>query len=185
MQHRKQNYRTQHFRRIFALALGATLSLGLTARPALADMKIALIIPQKLIATCQAGKEAAEKLKVKKDGAQKKLDAKAEELKDYEADVRKRVALLNADEKKKVGEDLERQQRDAQRMKEDLERELQKSEQEILGVVNQFLGKIINDFGEQNAYDLILDASAAVYFSDTPDVTEAVIKLADEQYKKK
>ena len=37
----------------------------------------------------------------------------------------------------------------------------------------------------QNGYDLILDASAAVYFSDTPDVTEDVIKLADGQYKKK
>jgi outer membrane protein len=185
MQHRKQNYRTQNYRKILALALGVALSLGWSATAALADMKIALIIPQKLIATCDAGKEAAEKLKVKKDAAQKKLDAKAEELKDYEADVRKRIALLNADEKKKVGEDLERQQRDAQRMKEDLERDLQKSEQEILGVVNQFLGKIINDFGEQNGYDLILDASAAVYFSDTPDVTEAVIKLADDQYKKK
>jgi outer membrane protein len=177
-------HRTQTYMKIFALALGATLAFGWTAGTAHAEMKIALIIPQKLIATCQAGKDAAEKLKVKKDAAQKKLDAKAEELKKYEADARKRVALLKDDEKKKVGEDLERQQRDAQRMKEDLERDLQKSEQEILGTVNQFLGKIINDFGEQNGYDLILDASAAVYFSDTPDVTEAVIKLADSQYKK-
>ena len=182
-----QDHMPNH-RKLLAIVLGAALSIGtvvLPAAPALADMKIALIIPQKLIATCQAGKDAADKLKVKKDAAQKKLDAKAEELKDYEAAARKRIALLSADEKKKVGEDLERQQRDAQRMKEDLERELQKSEQEILGGVNQFLGKVINEFGEQNDYDLILDASAAVYFSDTPDVTEAVIKLADAQYKKK
>jgi outer membrane protein len=179
-----QHHQPRH-RKLVSLVLGAALLLGASARTALADMKIALIIPQKLISTCQAGKDAAEKLKARKDAAQKKLDAKAEELKDYEADVRKRVALLNADEKKKVGEDLERQQRDAQRMKEDLERDLQKAEQEILGGVNQFLGKVINDFGEQNDYDLILDASAAVYFSDTPDVTEAVIKLADGQYKKK
>ncbi len=180
MQHFKLNHR-----KLVSVVLAAAFVLGAGARTALADMKIALIIPQKLISTCQAGKDAAEKLKARKDAAQKKLDAKAEELKNYEADARKRLALLNADEKKNVGEDLERKQRDAQRMKEDLERELQKAEQEILGGVNQFLGKIINDFGEQNDYDLILDASAAVYFSDTPDVTEAVIKLADGQYKKK
>jgi Skp family chaperone for outer membrane proteins len=69
-------------------------------------------------------------------------------------------------------------------MKEDLERELQKAEQEILGSVNQFLGKVINEFGEKNGYDLIIDAQATVFFSDTPDVTDEVIKLADSQYKK-
>lgn len=161
----------------FALVLAA-------AAPATAEMKIALIIPQKLIAKSQAGKDAADKLKAKKEVAQKKLDAKAEELKKQDEDARKRVMMLSAEEKKKVGEDLERQQRDGQRMKEDLERELQKAEQEILGAVNQFLGKVINEFGEKNGYDLILDAQAAVYFSDTPDVTEEVIKLADSQYKK-
>jgi len=170
-------------KRIVALCSALALVVC-AAAPAAADMKIALIIPQKLIAKSQAGKDAAEKLKAKKDAAQKKLDAKAEQLKDYEEDARKRVVMLSADEKKKVGEDLERQQRDGQRMKEDLERDLQKSEQEILGTVNQFLGKVINEFGEKNGYDLILDAQAAVYFSDTPDVTEEVIKLADSQYKK-
>jgi outer membrane protein len=170
-------------KRILALVSALALLLSVAA-PATADMKIALIIPQKLIAKSQAGKDAADKLKAKKEAAQKKLDAKAEELKKQDEDARKRVMMLSADEKKKVGEELERQQRDGQRMKEDLERELQKAEQEILGTVNQFLGKVINEFGEKNGYDLILDAQAAVYFSDTPDVTDEVIKLADSQYKK-
>lgn len=166
------------------IALCTLALLAAFAVPAHAELKIAIIIPQKIIATSKAGKAAAEKLKVKKEAAQKKLDAKGKELKDYEEGVRKRVMMLSAEEKKKVGEDLERQQRDAQRMKEDLERDLQKSEQEILGEVNLFLGKIITDFGEQNGYDLILDAQALVYFSDTPDVTDEVIKQADAQYKK-
>ena len=166
-------------------ALISALALVLSAAaPATAEMKIALIIPRKLIAKSQAGKDAADKLKAKKEAAQKKLDAKAEELKKQDEDARKRVMMLSAEEKKKVGEDLERQQRDGQRMKEDLERELQKAEQEILGSVNQFRGQVINEFGEKNGYDLILDAQAAVYFSDTPDVTDEVIKLADSQYKK-
>jgi outer membrane protein len=159
--------------------------IACSAVPATAQMKIAVIIPQKLIATSKAGKDAAETLKSKKEAAQKKLDAKAKELKAYEDDVRKRIMMLSADEKKKVGEDLETKQREAQRMKEDLERDLQNVEQEVLGEVNRFLGKIIHDFGEKNGYDLILDAQAAVYFSDTPDVTEEVISLADSQYKKK
>lgn len=170
-------------KKVVALSFSFALLLG-SAVHASAEMKIAVIIPQKLIATSKAGKDAAEQLKVKKEAAQKKLDAKAKQLKAYEDDVRKRVMMLSAEEKKKVGEDLDKQQREAQRMKEDLERDLQKAEQEILGEVNRFLGKVINDFGEANEYDLILDAQAAVYFSDTPDVTDEVIKLADSQYKK-
>ena len=89
-------------------------------------------------------------------------------------DLVKRAMVLSEEERRKAKDDFERQQRDATRMKEDLEHELQRDESEILGQVNDFLGKIIVDFGKDHGYDLILDASAALYFSDGPDVTDQV-----------
>ena len=54
------------------LALVSALALVLSAAaPAVAEMKIALIIPQKLIAKSKAGQDAAEKLKAKKEAAQR------------------------------------------------------------------------------------------------------------------
>jgi len=171
------------------LMASALLAAGLIATPVLGararadDLKIAVLVPQRLLASTKVGKQAAEKLKKKKDEAQKKLDGKAAEIKKMQDDLVKRAMVLSEEERRKAKDDFERQQRDASRMKEDLEHELQRDESEILGQVNDFLGKIIVDFGKDHGYDLILDASAALYFSDAPDVTDQVIEVADKAAK--
>ena len=91
--------------------------------------------------------------------------------------------VLSESEKLKARDQFEQQQRDAQRMKEDLERDLQKSEEEILGGVNRFLSELVVNFGKENGYDLIVDASVAVYFSDEVDVTDKLIAAANAKYK--
>jgi outer membrane protein len=172
--------------------IGSTLlAAGLVCMPILRvsaaaqDLKIAVLVPQRLLASTKVGKEAAEKLKNKKNEAQKKLDAKAAEIKQMQDDLVKRAMVLSEEERRKARDDFERKQREASRMKEDLEHELQRSENEILGQVNDFLGKVIVNFGKDHGYDLILDASAALYFSDAPDVTDQVIEVADKASKKK
>ena len=146
-------------------------------------MKIGVVITAKLLAETEIGKNAAEKLRGKKDVAQTQLDSKAGEINELKKDLEKRLMVLNADEKVKAREDFERKNRDGLRLKEDLERELQKEEQKVLGDVNQFLSKVVIDFGKTNGYDLILDASSALYFSDAPDVTDKIIAEADKAYK--
>jgi Skp family chaperone for outer membrane proteins len=62
---------------------------------------------------------------------------------------------------------------------------LQKTEQEVLAEVNEFLSGAMAEFGEQNGYDFILDAQAAVYFSKGTDITERVVEFVNEDYKPK
>jgi outer membrane protein len=159
-----------------------------TAVPAAAQessgFKIGVVITAKLLAETEIGKGAAEKLRGKKDAAQTELDRKAGEINELKKDMEKRIMVLNADEKQKAREDFERKNRDGLRLKEDLERDLQKEEQKVLGDVNQFLSKIVIDYGKSNGYDLILDASSALYFSDAPDITDKIIAEADKAYKK-
>ena len=149
------------------------------------DLKIGVVIPQRLLARSEVGQQAAEKLKARKEKAQERLDEATEELKDMQEDVMKRAMMLSAEEKQKAGEELEKKQREVARMKEDLERELQKAEQEVLGEVNEFLTGAMTEFGETNQYDLIMDGSAAVFFSEKPDVTDEVVEFVNEKYKKK
>lgn len=150
-----------------------------------ADYKIAVLVPQRLLAQTKAGQEAADRLKAKKEAAQQQLDAKANEIKDMQEDLSKRVMLLSEDERAKAREEFERQQRDAKRMKEDLERELQRVEAQVLGEVNELLSDVVIAYGKDNGYDMIIDASATLYFSDKPDITALLIKAADAAYKKK
>lgn len=164
---------------LLALALASVV-----ASPARAEeLKIAVLVPQKLLAKTKIGKNAGEELRGFKAEAQERLDAKAQELKDLQEDIKKRAMVLSDEERRKAFEEMERQQREAQRTKEDLERDLQRREAEILGVVNEFLAKTIIDFGKAGGYDLIVDASATVFFSAKPDITDEVVKLADATWK--
>jgi outer membrane protein len=169
-----------------SLLIAAVVCLGVTGSsvPARAqELKIGVVMTQKLLATTEIGKNAAGKLRAKKDEAQTKLDSKAGEITELKKDLEKRLMVLKAEEKDKAREDFERRQRDGLRLKEDLERELQKEENKVLGEVNEFLSKVVVEYGKSNGYDLIIDASAALYFSEKPDITDAVVAEADKAYK--
>jgi len=169
---------------VASLLFAAAVGLIIGPAPAAAqDLKIGVVMTQKLLTTTEIGKNAAGKLRAKKDEAQKELDQKAGEITELKKDLEKRLMVLKAEEKDKAREDFERRQRDGLRLKEDLERELQKEENKVLGEVNQFLSKVVVDYGKANGFDLILDASAALYFSDKPDITDAIVGEADKAYK--
>ena len=170
--------------KLFTIAAGCLLLVGLAGRAGAEGQKIAVIITQKLLTQTEAGKIAASKLQTKKKDAQERLDKKAKDITDMQEGLAKRQMVLSEDERGKAVADLDREQRDGLRMKEDLERELQKAENEVLGGVNKFLSKIVIDYGKKNGYDMIIDASATLYFADSADITDDVIKAANAAYKK-
>jgi outer membrane protein len=180
---------TKHFTGAFVgvslFVLGAMFAAVLPQSAHAEELKIGVVIPQMLLARSEVGKAAAERLKAKKEDAQAKLDDITGELKELQDDLMKRAMMLSDEEKQKAGEDMERRQREAARTKEDLERGLQKTEQEVLAEVNEFLSGAMAEFGEQNGYDFILDAQAAVYFSKGTDITERVVEFVNEDYKPK
>jgi Skp family chaperone for outer membrane proteins len=167
---------------ILLLAAAAT-SLPAPARAQESNLKVGLVITQKLLASTKIGKNAAEQLKGKKESAQEDLDRKAAEINDLKKDLEKRLMVLNAEEKDRAREDFERKSRDGLRLKEDLERQLQKEEGKVLGEVNQFLSKVVIDYGKAHGYDVILDASATLFFSEAVDITDEIIREADEAYR--
>jgi outer membrane protein len=171
--------------KIVALAIAVLLLADAPLPAAADDYKIGVVVTQRLLAGSEAGKDAFEKLRARKDVAQEKLDKRASELKEMEADLQKRAMVLSGDEKKRAIEDFEKRQRDAARLKEDLEQELQKAEMETLGEVNRFLSQVVVGFGKEAGYDLIIDAQAAVYFSEQFDITGQVLKRANSQWDKK
>ena len=163
-------------KRILVIACVAVcLSPGLSA----AELKVGAIVAPRLLTETRDGKEAAETMKKRVADARKALDAKLEEIKEFEEDIRARMLVLSDEEKKKLGEEHEQQTREARRLREDVERQLKKAEAEVMGDINERLRAVIQKFGEDNGYDLILDASSLVYASGAADITDEVIKAAD------
>ncbi len=160
---------------LFAICL-----LGSAAAAAADNLKIGYIVTPQLMAESKAGKDAQGKLKKRLEDAQKALDAKLQSVKKLEADIDKKMTVLNDDEKKKLSDEYERQMRDAKRMKEDYQRELTKVESEVMGEINRKMRAVIEKFAKDGGYDLILDAGQALYISNKGDVTSEIIALADK-----
>jgi len=166
----------------FFPVLFAVCMLGSASAAAADNLKIGYLVTPKLMQESKVGKEAQGKLKKRLEEAQKALDAKLQSVKKLEADIDKKMAVLNDDEKKKLSDEYERQMRDAKRMKEDYQRELSKVEAEIMGDLQRKLRGVIEKFAKEGGYDLILDAGQALYISDKGkgDVTAEIITLADK-----
>jgi outer membrane protein len=161
------------------LALVAIVAAG-TAPAAAADLKIGYIVTPRLLAESKLGKESSAKLKTRAEAAEKGLLKKADEVKKLQEDIQKRMAVLNDDEKQKLGEEYERQVRDAKRMKEDAQREFDKIRGEIENDMMTKFRSVIEKFAKDNGYDLVLDAGTLLYISQKADVTNEVIQLADK-----
>jgi len=147
---------------------------------AAADLKIGYIVTPRLLAESKLGKESSAKLKAKAESAEKGLEKKMTELKKLQDDITKRMAVLNDQEKAKLGEEYERQARDAKRMKEDAQRDFDKTRTEIENDMMTKFRSVIEKFAKDNGYDLVLDAGTLLYISQKADVTSEVIQLADK-----
>lgn len=151
------------------------------AQPAAAaDLKIGYIVTPRLLAESKLGKESSAKLKAKAEAAEKGLEKKMMDLKKLQDDITKRMAVLNDSEKAKLGEEYERQARDAKRTKEDAQREFDKARGEIENDMMTKFRTVIEKFAKDNGYDLVLDAGTLLYISQKADVTSEVIQLADK-----
>lgn len=163
---------------IVSLAAAAVVLSALPA--AAADLKIGYIVTHRLLGESKLGKDAGAKLKAKAEAAQKGLEKKMGEVRKLQQDIEKRMSVLKDEEKAKLGEEYERQLRDAKRMKEDYERDFEKTRTEI---ENDAMGKfrsVIEKFAKDNGYDMILDAGTLLYISEKADVTNEVIQMADK-----
>lgn len=164
---------------IVPTAAALAIALVASAAPA-ADLKIGYIVTPRLLSESKLGKESSAKLKAKAEAAEKGLEKKMGELKKLQEDIQKRMAVLNDEEKAKLGEEYDRQMRDAKRSKEDAQREFDKARAQIENDMMTKFRTVIEKFAKDNGYDLVLDAGTLLYISQKADVTNEVIQLADK-----
>jgi outer membrane protein len=161
-----------------ALVAGYCLSAAMPA--AAADLKIGYIVTPRLLSESKLGKESSAKLKAKAESAEKGLEKKMAEVKKMQEDIQKRMAVLNDEEKAKLGEEYEKQVREAKRQKEDAQRDFDKTRGEIENDMMTKFRTVIEKFAKDNGYDLVLDAGTLLYISQKADITTEVIQLADK-----
>ncbi len=170
-----------------AMILGAGVP-GTAAQPAApappaATSRIAFIDVQRVLARSAAGVAAREQLEREKTAMQKEMDGKRQELEKLRDELEKKGPLMSVDARREKQEQFDRKRRDAARLADDLQKELEKKEQQLLQRVLQEISGIIERFGKERGYHLIVERRGAVvlYAAAEADLTDEIIRVYDQQ----
>lgn len=148
------------------------------------DYNIAYVDLQKALNLSKAGQDAKEKFAKEVEQAEEKLALKQEELKKLQEILEKQSAMLTEETLKEKERDYQAKLRDFKRLYEDSQNELKLQDNEAVKVILEELVKVTHEYGKEKGFTFIFEKSeSALLFADEArDVTEAVLKIYDQQY---
>jgi outer membrane protein len=148
------------------------------AAPVRAEMRIAVVDLQRALNESDAGKRAKESVRGKFEKAQNELKKEREDLDKSRDEIEKRAVVLKEDERRSRERELENRTLDFKRKYEDLQRDLKRTDAELTsGIVEELYG-IVNDYGRQQGYTLVLESSSGLLYADKAlDITDAIVKI--------
>jgi outer membrane protein len=162
-------------------ALALVFALALTAPLAAQEMKIAILDTEQILLQSETGKKALERLKTlrtEKEEEGKRLQSELEALQQRLSEGRLSLA---EDRIRELEKELEDKAIAMRRFQDDANRELNKRRDDILAEVDGKVMPIINQFGQEQGFDLIFRKfeSGLIYADAGIDITAEVIERLD------
>ncbi|MGH7321768.1 MAG: OmpH family outer membrane protein [Candidatus Rokuibacteriota bacterium] len=172
--------------RALGLLVAGMVALCLAAG-AEAASRIGFVDVQKVMVRSVAGVAAREQLERETAPIRKDIETRRAEIEKLREELEKKGLVLSADAKREKEEALQRRIRDYRRFAEDSEKELQRKAQVLEQRMLQELSGLIERFGKERGYLLILEKrGASVIYGDVEaDLTDEVIKVYDQEKAKK
>jgi outer membrane protein len=148
------------------------------------DYNLAYVDLQKALNLSKAGQDAKEKFAKEVEQAEEKLALRQEELKKLKEVLEKQSAMLTEETLKEKEKDYQAKLRDFKRLYEDSQNELKLQDNEAVKVILEELVKVTQEYGKEKGFTFIFEKSeSALLFADEArDVTEAILKIYDQQY---
>jgi len=145
-----------------------------------ADIKIGYVDFARVQQESKAGKQAYKSIEKMFNDKQSQLDQRQKEIEKLMGELEKQSSLLSEDVKRQKEDKLQKDYKELQRFKADSEDELNKKKSEMAKQMYGEVAAIINKYGKQEGYTLILEKSMVLFAPEGVDVTDKVIKSYDE-----
>ncbi|HEV7734436.1 MAG TPA: OmpH family outer membrane protein [Candidatus Binatia bacterium] len=160
------------------LALAGMVSL-LVASTAAAEFRVAVVDMQRALNECDAGKRAKDSVKSKFERAQDQLKNQRESLDRRREDYEKKATVMREEERRNLEKELESETLEFKRKYEDFQRDLKRTDSELTSGIVEELYAIVNDYGREQGYTLVLEASsgALLYADKSLDITDQIVAL--------
>lgn len=166
-------------------ALITAVVLALVCPPAnAADTSIVYLDSQRILIESAAGKEAYDKLELIKNEKQKEIDNMSQTLKMLGDDIAAKSPTMKESARQELELKYEQELRKYNRFVKDAQEELRRSEITLIKPISEDVNVIIEEYGNKNAIDIILDRRdpGIIYTSKKLDITDDILKLFDKKH---
>lgn len=144
------------------------------------ELKIGYVDLSRLFDNYQKTKEFDAQLQGQGESFTKERDGMIAKIRDAQG----KLALLKEDEKAKLGESIEKQKTDLIEYDKQKRTELAKQRDEKVREILLEIEKIVSDLAKKEGYDYILNDRVLVYGDQTQNITDRVLKILNDSYKK-
>lgn len=157
----------------FPLA-AVVIAIAAFSAPAHAETRIAVVNISKLVTESPQAASARQKMDQEFSARRKKLEGLQDKLIADVEKAKKDAAVMSADQKKKLQEDLGKRQREFAQQQGEYNAEVARREQQELESLRKAILEIVADVARQNKYDLVL-GDGVVYAADAVNITDKVL----------
>ncbi len=156
--------------------------LGAFALPASAqDLKIGVVSLPALIERAPQTKATMDALQEEFAPRQREFEAKKKEYDDLAAKIQKDLAVMGETERRNAEKELRDLQRELARMQTEFQEDLNLRQNEEYGQLQRAMLKEVQDFAQQEGYDLIV-GDGVLYVNSAVNITDEVLRAVEANY---
>ena len=144
------------------------------------SIKVAVVDVNEVVENYQEFKDGLEKLKTEFIEKQTDLDTRMKALAAKEADLKKRIAVMDEDKKEELRKELETEFRKLQSLFNQYQQELSEQEKQLFEKLEQKVLFIVEDIAKNEKYTIVLKKQATLYYDKSLDITK---KVQDRLYR--
>lgn len=172
------NFVKQHvFKTLLAIVM-----LGACALPAAAqDLKIGVVSLPALIERAPQTKATMDALQEEFAPRQREFEAKKKEYEDLAAKIQKDLAVMGETERRNAQKEVRDLERDLARMQTEFQEDLNLRQNEEYGQLQRAMLKEVQDYAQQQGYDLIV-GDGVLYVNSAVNITDEVLRAVEANY---
>ena len=138
--------------------------------------KIGVIDFQKILKVSDAGKAAFSTIKDEGEKMESDLKKKREEIEELKKKIERESLVMSKEMREEKGRDFRIKINDLKSLEKTYQAKLYALEKRHIGQFKKDIFEIAGEIGKKKKYILIVDKAATIYYPDSLDITDAVIK---------
>jgi len=167
----------QMFKAVVAIAMVGALALPAAAQ----ELKIGVVSLPALIERAPQTKSAMDALQEEFAPRQREFEAKKKEYDDLAAKIQKDLAVMGETERRNAQKKARDLERDLARIQNEFQEDLNLRQNEEYGLLQRSLLKEVQDYAQQQGYDLIV-GDGVLYVNSAVNITDQVLRAVEANY---